>query len=64
MAKILIVEDHPIFRRGVRDILAANRNFTQVAEAEDAAKAAQLLRKENWDALVLDINLPALLSGR
>lgn len=58
MAKILIVEDHPIFRRGVRDILAANRNFTQVAEAEDAAKAAQLLRKENWDALVLDINLP------
>lgn len=58
MAKVLIVEDHPIYRRGVRDILIANRNFTHVAEAEDAIKAAELLRKERWDAIVLDINLP------
>lgn len=58
MAKILIVEDHPIYRRGVRDILSANRTFTHVAEAEDAVKAAELLRKERWDAMVLDINLP------
>ena len=40
MAKVLIVEDHPIYRRGVRDILIANRNFIHVAEAEDAIKAA------------------------
>lgn len=58
MARILIVEDHPIYRRGVRDILTANPNFTHVAEAEDATKAAELLRKERWDAIVLDINLP------
>jgi len=58
MAKVLIVEDHPIYRRGVRDILIANRNFSHVAEAEDAIKAAELLRKERWDAIVLDINLP------
>jgi two-component system invasion response regulator UvrY len=58
MARILIVEDHPIYRRGVRDILTANPNFTHVAEADDAIKAAELLRKERWDAIVLDINLP------
>ena len=58
MAKILIVEDHPIYRRGVRDILTANRNFAHVEEAEDANRAAELLRKERWDAMVLDISLP------
>lgn len=58
MAKILIVEDHPIYRRGVRDILIANRNFTHVGEAEDATGAAEMLRKERWDAMVLDINIP------
>ena len=58
MARVLIVEDHPIYRRGIRDILTANRNFTHVAEAEDAIKAAELLRRERWDAIVLDVNLP------
>ncbi|MDP9130000.1 MAG: response regulator transcription factor, partial [Candidatus Binatota bacterium] len=58
MARILIVEDHPIYRRGVRDILAGNRNFTDFGEAGDASRAAELLRKERWDAVVLDINLP------
>ena len=58
MAKILIVEDHPIYRRGVKDILNANRNFGQIGEAENAHRAADLLRKEHWDAVILDINLP------
>jgi two-component system, NarL family, invasion response regulator UvrY len=57
MIKILIVEDHPIFRRGVKDILTGNRRFS-VGEAEDANQASQLLRKEDWDAMVLDISLP------
>ncbi|HWO42584.1 MAG TPA: response regulator transcription factor [Candidatus Eisenbacteria bacterium] len=58
MAKILLVEDHPIFRRGLRDILDGKPPFTYIGEAEDAAKALQLLRKESWDALVMDVNLP------
>lgn len=58
MAKILVVEDHPIFRRGVKNILTGNRQFTAVGEAEDANKANQLLRKEHWDAMILDISLP------
>jgi two-component system, NarL family, invasion response regulator UvrY len=58
MAKILIVEDHPIYRRGVRDILKAHRTFTEIGEAQDAHSAADLLRKEHWDAVILDINLP------
>ncbi len=57
MAKILIVEDHPIFRRGLKEILTGCQRFT-VGEAEDAVKATQLLGQERWDALILDISLP------
>jgi DNA-binding NarL/FixJ family response regulator len=58
MANILLVEDHPIYRRGVIEILTANSAFSHVAEAEDAETASKLLRKKRWDAVVLDINLP------
>ncbi|MGE5303067.1 MAG: response regulator [Alphaproteobacteria bacterium] len=60
MAKILIVEDHPIFRRGVKDILTTDRRFTRVGEVEDANKARERLRKEHWDAMILDISLPGV----
>lgn len=60
MTNILIVEDHPIFRRGVKDILSADRRITRVAEAKDANEARVLLRKEHWDAMLLDISLPGM----
>ena len=58
MAKILIVEDHPIFRRGLKEILAKEAQFGVIGEARDAVEAWNLLRKERWDAIVIDINLP------
>jgi two-component system invasion response regulator UvrY len=58
MARVLLVEDHPIFRRGLKEILSGKPQFTAVGEAEDAVKALRLLRKERWDAVVLDVNLP------
>jgi DNA-binding NarL/FixJ family response regulator len=58
MARVLLVEDHPIFRRGLKDILSGKPQFTHVGEAEDAPKALHLLRKERWDAVVMDVNLP------
>jgi two-component system, NarL family, invasion response regulator UvrY len=58
MSKVLLVEDHPIFRRGLKDILSGKMQFSQIGEAEDALKAMRLLRKERWDAMVMDVNLP------
>lgn len=58
MAKILIVEDHPIFRRGLREILAKEAQFGMIGEARNALEAWDHLRKESWDAVVIDINLP------
>jgi two-component system, NarL family, invasion response regulator UvrY len=58
MAKVLIVEDHPIFRRGLKEVLAKDSQFRVIGEAADAREAWDHLRKERWDAVVLDINLP------
>src|SRR5215467_8730498 len=58
MAKVLIVEDHPIFRRGLKEVLARDSQFRMIGEAADAREAWDQLRKERWDAVILDVNLP------
>jgi two-component system, NarL family, invasion response regulator UvrY len=58
MAKILIVEDHPVFRRGLKDLLLRGPHIAAVGEAENAQEALRLLNKGQWDLAVVDIDLP------
>jgi len=58
MTKILIVDDHPIFRRGLKQVLATDQQFSMIGEAANAVEAWEHLYRERWDALVLDISLP------
>ena len=57
MIKVLIVDDHAIVRRGLREILVDEPDMA-VFEAGDAEAAAELVRKEPWDLMVLDLDLP------
>ncbi len=56
--KILIADDHPIFREGLKQVLAAEPDVVAVGEAENAQKALELARKQQWDVVVLDITMP------
>ena len=56
--KILIVDDDPIFRHGLKDILAGHFRDAVFAEADEAQRALEEVWQTNWDAVVLDINLP------
>jgi DNA-binding NarL/FixJ family response regulator len=56
--RILIADDHPVFRRGLRQIIEAEAGLKVVAEAEDGVAALALLRQEKPDIALLDIHMP------
>lgn len=58
MIKILIADDHAIVREGLKQILAEEPDMKVTGEAGDADELFLLLKKDVWDAVVLDINMP------
>jgi DNA-binding NarL/FixJ family response regulator len=58
MTKILIVDDHPLMRQGLKMFLADEWPSAELGEAGTAAEALNLIWKQRWDMVVLDINLP------
>lgn len=57
MIKVLIVDDHAIVRRGLKEILTDESDI-RVCEAENAEQASELIRNEDWNLIVLDLDLP------
>jgi DNA-binding NarL/FixJ family response regulator len=55
---VLIADDHPIFRRGLCDILAGDATLRLVAEAGDGEEAWGLIQKLRPAVAVLDIHMP------
>ena len=58
MIRILIVDDHAIVRRGLRELLSDQFQGAAFGEAPDARQALELRRKKEWDMALLDIALP------
>ena len=56
--KILIVDNHPAFRKGIRSLLETQVSFKVVAEAGNAKEAVVLLEKTGIDLVLLDISMP------
>jgi two-component system invasion response regulator UvrY len=56
--RFLIVDDHTVVRRGIRQILVDEFEHCEVVEAQTAAELMSLVRTEEWDTVVLDISLP------
>jgi DNA-binding NarL/FixJ family response regulator len=60
MTRILLVDDHPVVRRGIRAILTDRIQGVVVGEASDANAALGQLRNSQWDLVVADISLPGM----
>ncbi|MFA6032672.1 MAG: response regulator transcription factor [Myxococcota bacterium] len=58
MIKVLIVDDHAIVRRGLRQILLDESSEFSVAEAADGDQAIEAVRQHPFDVAVLDISMP------
>lgn len=58
ITKILIVDDHPIVRRGLKEIVEEDKNLKVVAEVSSAAETIPALRDCKADIVLLDISMP------
>lgn len=57
---IIIADDHPMFRTGVRQALERETSFNILAEAGDGEKALQLINELQPEVAILDISMPKL----
>jgi len=58
--KIIIADDHTIFRQGLRMLLAQEDDMEVVGEAADGIQALELAKKHNPDIILLDIAMPTM----
>ena len=58
MMRILIADDHPIVRHGVKQVLAEDPELQVVGEARDGDEALRLARELAWDVAILDFSMP------
>jgi two-component system, NarL family, nitrate/nitrite response regulator NarL len=56
--RILIADDHPIFRDGLRKLLEAEKDFKVIGEASDGGEAIEMVQQLKPDVLLLDLAMP------
>ncbi len=56
--RILIADDHPIVRHGLKQMLASDPAATVVGEATNGDEALELARKLEWDMAIFDFSMP------
>lgn len=56
--RILIADDHPIFRAGVKDILKESPHVSRVDEAANSAEVINMAINQKYDVVILDISMP------
>src|SRR5690625_3362390 len=55
---IVLIDDHKLFREGVKRILDLEEGFEILAEGDDGSVAAKLVKEHNPDVVLMDINMP------
>ncbi|HEX3491027.1 MAG TPA: response regulator transcription factor [Streptosporangiaceae bacterium] len=58
--RVLLVDDHPVFRDGLRQLLDSTGDFTVVAEAGDGLEALAWARRQQADVVLMDLHLPRM----
>ena len=61
--KLLIVDDHPLFRQGLIDVLEMDPELCVVAQASDGESALMMAREHHPDIVLMDVNLPGGANG-
>ncbi len=54
----LLVDDHPMVRRGVRDLLLREQVCSEIEEVSSGVEALEAVRRKPWGLMLLDVSLP------
>jgi two-component system invasion response regulator UvrY len=58
--RLVIADDHPVVREGLKYLVSQNRDMTLVGEADDAQSALEVCRSTAVDVLLLDVSMPGM----
>lgn len=59
-SRLVIADDHPIFREGLRNVIVREPDWTIVAEADDGPSALRAIQEHHPDIAILDVAMPGL----
>ncbi len=60
MIKVVLIDDHPLFRKGVRQMISQDPNFRVVGEAACGQQGIELALALNPDIVLIDINMKGM----
>lgn len=58
--RVLIIDDHPLMRRGIKQLIELEDNFVVVGDAGSGSEGIELALKTNPDLIILDLNMKGL----
>ena len=58
--RVLIADDHPVVRHGLKQILASESKLSVVGEAKNGNEALEMARQLDWDVAVVDYSMPGM----
>ena len=58
--RVLIADDHPLIRKGLRQVIEAEPNFEVVGEAADGGQALDMILQQRPQIAILDVSMPVL----
>lgn len=58
MIRVLIIDDHAIVRRGLAEVFSDEFSDLKIGEADNSRTALELATAQEWDVVLLDINIP------
>src|SRR5438874_8524710 len=56
--RMVIVDDHPLFRKGLQELIHSDSSFVVCGEAGNASEAMEVIRKLHPDLVIVDLSLP------
>jgi len=57
-ASVMLVDDHPLFRKGLKEVIAKRSGYSVIAEADNGESAITLSRIHKPDVIIIDLALP------